>query len=205
MSEPRAHVRRRRTPVAGPGGTQRSAPPRATAGPWGLMAEYATAEALVAAAQAAHDAGYRLAEAYAPYPVEGLAQALGFARSRVPAITFAGGLAGGLGGWFLQWYSAVVDFPVEVGARPLNSWPMFVPVTFEMTILGAALAAFFAVILGNGLPRLAHPVFDAPDFDLAMRNRFFLCLRSDDPAFDAAQADALLAATRPIACTEVQR
>jgi hypothetical protein len=169
------------------------------------MAEYATAEELVDAAQAAHDAGYLLAEAYAPCPVEGLAQALGFARSRVPAITFAGGLLGGLGGWFLQWYSAVVDFPIEVGARPLNSWPMFVPVTFEMTILGAALAAFFAVIVGNGLPRLAHPVFDAPDFDLAMRNRFFLCLRSDDPAFDAAGADALLAATHPIACSEVPR
>jgi len=173
--------------------------------PWALMAEYATAEALVAAAQSAHDAGYLLTEAYAPYAVEGLAQALGHAGGRVPAITFAGGLLGGLGGYFLQWYSAVVAFPIEVGARPLNSWPMFVPVTFETTILGAALAAFLAVILGNGLPRLAHPVFDAPDFDLATRNRFFLCLRSDDPAFEPAQADALLAATRPIARSEVRR
>jgi len=172
---------------------------------WGLMAEYATAEALVAAARAAHDAGYLLAEAYAPYPVEGLAQALGFARSRVPAITFAGGLLGGLCGYFLQWYSAVVAFPVEVGARPLHSWPMFVPVTFETTILGAAVAAFLAVILGNGLPRLSHPVFDAPDFELATRDRFFLCLRSDDPAFEPARADALLAATRPIARSEVRR
>jgi hypothetical protein len=175
------------------------------AAPWALMAEYATAEALVAAAQAAHDAGYRSAEAYAPYHVPGLAEALGFARSRVPAITFAGALAGGIGGYFLQWYSAVVDFPVEVGARPLHSWPMFVPVTFEMTVLGAAIAAFLAVILGNGLPQLAHPVFDAPDFDLATRNRFFLCLRSDDPAFEPAAADALLAATRPIARSEVRR
>jgi len=173
--------------------------------PWGLLAEYATAEALVAAAQAAHDAGYLLCEAYAPYPVEGLAQALGFARSRVPAITFAGAVVGGLGGYFIQWYSAVIAFPVEVGARPLHSWPMFVPVTFETTILGAAVAAFLAVILGNGLPRLAHPVFAAPDFDLATRNRFFLCLRSDDPAFERSQADALLAATRPIARSEVRR
>jgi len=173
--------------------------------PWGLMAEYATAEALVDAAQAAHDAGYLLAEAYAPYPVEGLAQALGFARGRVPAATFAGGLLGGLGGYAMQWYSAVVDFPVDVGARPLHSWPMFVPVTFEMTVLGAAIAAFLAVVIGNGLPCLAHPVFDAPDFDLATRNRFFLCLRTDDPAFEPAQADALLAATRPIARCEVRR
>jgi hypothetical protein len=169
------------------------------------MAEYATAEALVAAAQAAHDAGYLYAEAYAPYQIEGLADALGFTRSRVPAITFAGGLFGGIVGYFLQWYSAVVDYPVEIGARPLHSWPMFVPVTFEMTVLGAALAAFFAVIVGNGLPRLAHPVFGAPDFDLATRNRFFLCLRSDDPAFDPAQAEALLAATRPIGRCEVGR
>ncbi len=172
-------------------------------GAWALMAEYATAEELVAAAQAARDAGYRYAEAYAPYAVDGLAEALGFHRSRVPAITFLGGLLGGAGGYFLQWYSAVVSFPEEIGARPLHSWPMFIPVTFETTILGAALAAFFGVLAANRLPRLAHPIFDAPDFDLATRNRFFLCLRTDDPAFDAAQAAALLDATHPLRRAEV--
>jgi hypothetical protein len=172
---------------------------------WALMAEYATAEALVAAARAAHDAGYRDAEAYAPYAVEGLAEALGFHRSRIPAITLAGGLVGGLAGYFMQWYAAVVAYPEEIGARPLHSWPMFIPVTFEMAILFAALSAFFAVLIANGLPRLAHPIFDAPDFDLASRNRFFLCLRCDDPAFDEAAASVLLDSTSPLRRAEVAR
>ena len=172
-------------------------------GLWALMAEYASAEALVAAAQAAHDAGYLHAEAYAPFAVEGLADALGFRRSRIPAFTLAGGLVGGAGGYFMQWYAAVVSYPEEIGARPLHSWPMFVPIAFEMTILFAALTAFFAVLVGNRLPRLAHPIFDAPDFDLASRNRFFLCLRRDDPAFDEAGAAALLDSTSPLRRTEV--
>jgi hypothetical protein len=172
---------------------------------WGLMAEYASAEALVAAARAAGTAGYRRAEAYAPFPVEGLGDALGLRPSRVPAITFAGGVVGGVGGAFMQWYSAVVSFPENIGGRPLDSWPMFVPVTFELAVLGAALAAFCAAFVLGGLPRLAHPVFDAPDFDMAMRNRFFLCLPRDDPAFDAQGAEALLAATHPIARCEVPR
>jgi hypothetical protein len=170
---------------------------------WGLMAEYASAEELVAAAHAAHDAGYRHAEAYAPYPVPGLAEALGFRRSRMPLITFLGGLVGGTGGFFMQWYAAVVSYPEEIAARPLNSWPMFIPVTFEMTVLFAALAAFVGVLAANGLPRLAHPIFDAPDFDLATRNRFFLCLRCDEPGFDRDEAVRLLEATRPMRQAEV--
>ena len=172
---------------------------------WALMAEYETPEALVAAAQAAHDAGYRHAEAYAPYAVEGLAEAVGFRRSRIPALVLVGGFVGGACGYLLQWYSAVRAYPEEVGARPLHSWPMFVPVTFEMTILFAALTAFVAVLLANGLPRLAHPIFDAPDFELASRNRFFLCLRTDDPAFDESKAAALLDATSPLRVAQVQR
>jgi hypothetical protein len=172
---------------------------------WALMAEYEGAEALVAAAQAARDAGYRHAEAYAPYAIEGLAEAIGFRKSRIPAFVLIGGLIGGAGGFFMQWYSAVQSYPEEIGARPLNSWPMFIPVTFEMTILFAALTAFFAVLIGNGLPRLAHPIFDAPDFDLATRNRFFLCLRTDDPVFDQAKATALLESTSPLRVEEVAR
>ena len=172
---------------------------------WAWMAEYETAEALVAAAQAAHDAGYRHAEAYAPYPVEGLAEAVGFEHSRIPALVLIGGVVGGVGGYFLQWYAAVRSYPENIGARPLHSWPMFIPVTFEMTVLVAALTAFLAVLLGNGLPRLAHPIFDAPDFDLASRNRFFLCLRTDDPAFDEAGAIALLEASAPLRVAEVAR
>ena len=172
---------------------------------WALMAEYASAEDLVAAAQAAHDAGYRDAEAYAPYAVEGLAEALGLHRTRIPAITFCGGVVGGIGGYFLQWFAAVRSYPEEIGARPLHSWPMFIPVTFEMIVLVAALTAFVAVLAGNGLPRLSHPIFDAPDFDLASRNRFFLCLRTDDPAFDEARARELLSTRSPLRIAEVAR
>lgn len=172
---------------------------------WGLMAEFATADALVAAARAAHTAGYRHAEAYAPFAVDGLPEAVGFSHCRVPLATFIGGLLGGLGGYFLQWYSAVVNYPVNIGGRPFNSWPMFMPVTFEMVVLGAAFAAVGAFLVGSGLPRLSHPVLDAPDFDLAMRNRFFLVLRSDDPAFERQRAKALLDSLQPLRVAQVQR
>jgi hypothetical protein len=191
--------------VAGAGRAARRRRPARGERTWGLMAEYESAEALVAAAQAAHAAGYCYAEAYAPYAVPGLAEALGFRRSRMPLITFLGGLVGGLGGYFMQWYAAVVSYPEEIGARPLHSWPMFIPVTFEMTVLFAAFAAFFGVLAANRLPRLAHPIFDAPDFDLATRNRFFLCLRRDDPAFERAQAERLLEETHPLRRVEVGR
>jgi len=171
---------------------------------YGLLGEFATPNALVQAARAARER-YKHVDAYAPYSVEGLAEAVGFTRNRVPLVALLGGLAGGAGVYFLQWYTAVIDYAINVGGRPAHSWPMFVPVTFEMTILGGALAAVLALLFGNGLPNLYHPIFNAPDFDLAMRNRFFLCLRSDDPAFERSQADALLAATRPIARSEVRR
>ncbi len=150
--------------------------------PWGLMAEFDTADALLAAARRVHEAGYQQAEAYSPFPIDGLAEAIGFARSRVPLATLLGALAGGAGGYFMQWYSAVIDYPLDIGGRPLHSWPMFVPVAFELAVLGGALAAVLAMLIGSGLPRLRHPVFDAPDFELATRNRFFLVLRADDPA-----------------------
>jgi ActD protein len=171
---------------------------------WAVMAEFASADDLLAAARAARAAGYRHAEAYAPFPVEGLAEALGFRRSFIAPITFAGALAGGVAGYFLQWYTAVVDYAINVGGRPEHSWPMFIPVTFELTILGGALAAVLALLVGNGLPNLYHPIFDAPDFDLAMRNRFFLCLRQDDPAFDHDAAARLLDGLNPIRRAEVR-
>ncbi|VTU33531.1 hypothetical protein H4CHR_03233 [Variovorax sp. PBS-H4] len=172
-------------------------------GNWGLMAEFATADELLAAARRVHAVGYRHAEAYSPFPVEGLAEALGFQGSRVPFFTFVGAALGGASGFFMQWYSAVIDYPVNIGGRPLNSWPMFVPVTFELAVLGGALAAVLAMLIGSGLPRLRHPVFGARDFELATRNRFFLCLRSDDPAFDAEQAPRLLDGMKPLRLVEV--
>ena len=171
--------------------------------PWGLMAEFASADDLLAAARRVRAAGFERAEAYSPFHVDGLAEALGFGRNRVPVFTFLGGLVGGLGGFFLQWYSAVVDYPVNIGGRPLDSWPLFVPVTFEMAVLGAAFAAFFSMLAANGLPRLRHPLFAVPEFDLAMRNRFFLCLRIDDPGFEMQRARELLQGLHPMRCVEV--
>ena len=142
--------------------------------PWGVMAEFAGADALLEAARRTREAGYTRLEAYAPFPVEGLAEAIGCRPTRVPLATLVGALAGGAGAYLMQWYSASVDYPIDVGARPLHSWPMFIPVTFEMTILFGALAAVAALLFGSGLPQLYHPVFNVPDFDLATRNRFFL-------------------------------
>jgi hypothetical protein len=175
-----------------------------TAPIWAYMAEFPTPEALLAATQAARQAGYRHIEAHSPMPIEGLAEALDFKPRTIPIATFAGAVLGGAAGYFMQWYSAVVDYPVNIGGRPLHSWPMFIPVTFELVILGGALAAVLALFIGNGLPRLYHPVFGAPDFGLAMRNRFFLCLRADDPLFDREATAAWLDGLQPLRRSEVQ-
>lgn len=172
---------------------------------YGAMAELDSAEALLAAVRRARVAGYRRIEAYAPFPVEGLAEAIGFAGNRVPLLTLLGGIAGGAGGYFMQWYSAVLSYPINVGGRPLHSWPSFIPATFELTVLGAALAAVLGMLFLNGLPALYHPVFNAPEFDLATRNRFFLCLRADDGQFDAERVRAFLSELQPLRVMEVPR
>src|SRR5689334_6224953 len=169
---------------------------------YGLMAEFNSAEALLSAARAAREAGYRQIEAYTPFSVEGLAEALELPPSRIPLVTLIGGIVGGAGAFFLQWYTAVFDYPINSGGRPLNSWPMFIPATFELAVLGAALAAFGGMLAFNGLPRLRHPVFDTPDFDLASRNRFFLCVRSDDPAFDKQRTREWLLTLEPLRIAE---
>jgi len=152
-------------------------------GSYGILAEFKGADALLDAARRAREAGYENVEAYSPFPVEGLAEVIGFRKNRIPAIVFAGGLLGGIGGYFMQWYSAVVSYPINSGGKPPHSWPEFIPVTFELTILCAALAGFFGLLFLNGLPRLHHPLFDVPEFHLASRNRFFLCIREDARRF----------------------
>ena len=174
------------------------------AGLHGWMAEFASADALVAAAREARAAGYA-PDAYAPFPIEALTETLGLSRSRIPLATFIGGLVGGVGGYFMQWYSAVIDRPLDIGGRPLHSWPMFVPVTFELATLGGAFAALIAFLWASGLPRLRHPIFEAEDFELATRNRFFLVLRSDDPAFEREAAARWLDARAPLRRVEVPR
>jgi hypothetical protein len=174
-----------------------------SAPPYGLLAEFATADALLAAVRCARENGCREVDAYAPFAVEGLAEAAGFRANSVPLWTFLGAILGGAGAYFLQWYSAVVDYPVNVGGRPLHSWPSFIPATFELTILGAALAAVIGMLTQNGLPRLNHPLFDVPEFDLATRNRFFLCLTARDPAFDAEASRRFLDGLGPLLICEV--
>lgn len=168
---------------------------------YGIMAEYADANALLAAAGKAQADGW-MVEAYAPFAVEGLAEALGFQEKSIAPCTLAGGIVGGLGGYGLQWYAAVYDYPINIGGRPLHSWPAFMPIAFELTILGAALATVLTLLWQNGLPRLRHPIFDAPDFDLASRNRFFLVLL-DRPGTDLQLAHDWLAGTAPLRIAEV--
>jgi len=151
---------------------------------YGLMAEFDSPQALLEAARRAYAAGFRRMDAYSPFPVEGLAEAIGFHGSRVPLLVLIGGIVGCLGGFYLQYWVSVIHYPVNVGGRPLNSWPAFIPVTFELTILFAALSAFFGVLWLNGLPMPYHPVFNVERFELASRNRFFLCIEATDPQFD---------------------
>lgn len=171
---------------------------------WGLMACYAEAGALIDAARTCHAAGYRRLDGHTPFPVEGLDEALGHRRGTwVPLIVLLGAVAGGVLGYWLQWWTAVVDYPINVGGRPLHSWPAFVPVTFEMIVLGGTLAAVGSVLALNGLPRLYHPVFNSPMFDGATRDRFLLVVEAADPKFELQSARALLERTGPLAVHEV--
>jgi hypothetical protein len=171
----------------------------------GLLAEFVAPDDVVAATKAAHDAGYRRMEAYAPFPVEGLAEALGFHHTKLPIVVLAGGIAGCAGGIFMQYYAAAVDYPVNIGGRPLASWPAFVPVTFELTILVAALAAVLGMLAMNGLPQPYHPVFNAPGFALATKDRFFLCIEAVDPKFDRTATRGFLEGLGAREVSEVDR
>ena len=172
---------------------------------YGLMAEFDNPEALLEAARRAHAGGYRQMDAYSPFPVEGLAEAIGFHRTRLPLIVLLGGIAGGVGGYLLQYYTAVIDYPLNVGGRPLHSWPSFIPVTFETTVLIAALAAVLGMLALNGLPRPYHPVFNVPSFEMASRNLFFLCIESTDALFDRERTRQFLEALGPRQVHEVEQ
>ena len=151
---------------------------------YGLMAEFETSHALVAAARRAHHEGYRRMDAYSPFPIEELHEALRMHDNRLPLIVLIGGILGGLGGYGLQYWVSAIAYPLNVGGKPLHSWPAFIPVTFECTILAAALSAVLGMLALNGLPLPYHPVFNVPRFALASRNRFFLCIEARDPKFD---------------------
>jgi hypothetical protein len=170
---------------------------------YGLMAEFDSAQELVAAAHKTHAAGYQKMDAYSPFPIEGLADAIGFHKNRVPFVVLVGGIIGGLSGYLLQYYVAAITYPVNIGGRPLNSWPSFVIVTFEMTILFAGLSAVFGMLALNGLPMPYHPVFNVPEFAQASENKFFLVVFSSDPQYDAARTRDFLKALAPRMISEV--
>jgi hypothetical protein len=160
---------------------------------YGLVVEFTAPEQVLRATRRAWEAGYRQMDAYSPYPVEGLATALGMRHSRIPSIVFCGAIVGASVGFFMQFYSMAIDYPLNVGGRPLNSWPAFVPVMFELLVLVASLSAFLGMLFLNGLPRPYHPIFNTPGFERASQDRFFLCLEATDPNFHLQQTAHFLA------------
>lgn len=174
-------------------------------GAYGLLAEFASADALLQAAAAARAGGYRKLDAYTPFPVEGLSEALGMEHTRLPWIVLAGGAVGAIAGYGLQYWVSVIEYPLNIGGRPLHSWPAFIPITFETTILVASLSAVLGMLALNGLPRPHHPLFAVEAFSLASRDRFFLCIEARDPQFDAVETRRFLETLAPAGITLVER
>jgi hypothetical protein len=159
---------------------------------YGLLAEFEDPNALVAAAHRAHHEGYTRMDAYSPLPIEELHEALGLPHTKLPLIVLIGGIVGCVSGYLLQFWASTMAYPLNVGGKPLHSWPAFIPVTFECTILGAALSAVFGMLALNGLPQPYHPVFNVARFALASRDRFFLCIESRDKKFHPEQTREFL-------------
>ena len=170
---------------------------------YGLLAEFSGPNELIAAVRHAREAGYRDMDAYTPFPIEELAEELGVRRSHLPLIVLIGGIIGGLAGIGLQYWTSAIDYPLNVGGRPLFSWPAFIPVAFETTVLGAGLSAVFGMLALNGLPMPYHPVFNVPRFASASRDRFFLCIEATDPKFDIDETWSFLTHLQPRQVSQV--
>ena len=171
---------------------------------YGLIAEFEHPEDLVQAARRTREAGYRRIDGYSPFPVEELAEALGFRDYWVPIIMLIGGILGAMGGFGLLYYCGVISYPVNVGGHPLYGWPTSIPITFECTVLLAATAGVVGMFLLNRLPMPYYPVFDAPDFDKATSSRFFLCIEAEDPHFDREGTQQFMATLGAAKVSEVE-
>jgi Protein of unknown function (DUF3341) len=173
-------------------------------GIYGLMAEFEDPNTLVIAARKAHEEGYRKLDAFSPFPIEALSEAIGFHKDRLPLLVLLGGIFGCIGGYSLCYWVSVMEYPINVGGKPFNSWPSFIPVTFETTILLAALTAVLGMLALNGLPEPYHPVFNVKRFALASRDRFFLLIESNDPKFERDKTWRFLDSLQPRFVSEVE-
>jgi hypothetical protein len=170
---------------------------------YGMMAEFDTPAALVEAAKRTYQAGYKRIDTYTPFPVEGLAEEIGFHRDEVPLVVLIGGIVGGLTGYLMQYWMSAVAYPLNIGGKPYHSWPAFIVITFEMTILFAGISAVFGMLALNGLPMPYHPVFNVPRFTRASRDRFFLVVFSSDVKYDPAATRQFLESLDPRSVSEV--
>jgi hypothetical protein len=170
---------------------------------YGMMAEFDTPVALVEAAKRTYQAGYKKIDTYTPFPIEGLAEEIGFHRDEVPLVVLIGGIVGGLTGYLMQYWMSAVAYPLNIGGKPYHSWPAFIVITFEMTILFAGISAVFGMLALNGLPMPYHPVFNVPRFTRASRDRFFLVVFSSDVKYDPAATRQFLESLDPRSVSEV--
>ena len=170
---------------------------------FGVIAEFDAPEEILEAAKKAKEVGYKNIDAYTPFPMEELTVALGVKQSKLSLFVLCCGIAGGLTGFFLPYFAAVIDYPLNIGGRPLNSWPYWIPITFELTILFAAIGAVVGMIFRNGLPRPVHPLFNVDRFERVTQDKFFLCIESTDPKFDHKETERFLRSLNPAFITTV--
>lgn len=170
---------------------------------YGLVAEFDDPDVLLGAVKKAYEAGYRTMDAYSPFPIHGLAEAMGVNKTLVPLCTLMGGITGAFAGFFMQWFASAVHYPYAIGGKPFNSWPAFIPITFECAILFGAFAALGSMLFFNGLPRLHHPIFGAKRFARASSDGFFLCIEASDAQFDDEKTRTFLQDLEPVEVSTV--
>lgn len=188
-----------------PKNTDAIVPPSLPSPIFGVIGQFDDVTSLLRAARRVRTSGYTRTDAFTPYPVHGLDDELGVRKTVLPKIVLTAGILGALTGFGMQYFAMAIHYPLNIGGKPLNSWPAFIPITFEVTVLFAALSAVVGMLALNGLPQPYHPVFHTKNFERASEDLFFLCIESDDPKFDAAEARELLAAAGAVEVSDVPR